>query len=157
MQSRPTEMEIGDRAPIGEISADGKRIFRLDSDIEFPVAHGGLGNRKIGPIFYRLRRGPSRQTDRNQINILEKMTVRKRNIAFDRRAGDWSSGFQIGIGACRQGIVSCDQNTVRSQIEIEIRFGQLGENNAPSHGKRTAGEIPMKSFQGQGVIMKKET
>ena len=98
MQSRPTQVQIGNRSPIGQISADGKRILGLDRDIEFPVAHRRLGNRIIGPIFDRLWRRSSRQTDRNQIDIFEKMTVRQGNVAFNRRSSDWSSGFQIGIG-----------------------------------------------------------
>ena len=76
MQSGAGQLQVSDRAAGGEISANEEWIFRLDRDIKFPVANWRIGKRKLRTRLGRLRRGPSRQSDRNQIDVLEKLTIR---------------------------------------------------------------------------------
>ena len=47
MQSGAGQLQVDDRAAVGEISANQKWIFRLDRDIEFPIANRRIGKRKF--------------------------------------------------------------------------------------------------------------
>ena len=67
-------MQIAGRAAVGQISANENRIFGFDRDIEFPIADRRLRHRKIRTIGRRLRRGTPRQTDRNEIDVFQKLT-----------------------------------------------------------------------------------
>ncbi len=77
-QTGPTQMQIHQRPALREIAANPERIFRLDRDIEFPVAQRRLRKGKIGLGGGQLRpwRRPAGKTDRNQVDVLQELTIR---------------------------------------------------------------------------------
>ena len=91
-------MQIDNSFSIREVTANRKRIFRFDRDVEFPIAQRRSFNRIVRPVFNRLRRGPARQSDRNQIDVFKEMTVGQRDISLHRRAHHRPGNFQIRVG-----------------------------------------------------------
>ena len=76
MQPGPGDMEVHDRSPIGQVSANHERILGFHHHVEFPIADGRLRHGEIRSIGGRLWRRTARQSDRDQIDILEQRTVR---------------------------------------------------------------------------------
>src|SRR6266851_7412028 len=93
MQTVAGQMEIAGRAAIGEVTANQKRLFGLDSHVEFPIAKRRLRNRKIWTRRRRLRRRTPRQADWNEIEIFQELTVRQRDRAGDIGATKWPGDF----------------------------------------------------------------
>src|ERR1700674_5367326 len=75
-QSRAGKMQVHEGPAIREISSNEKRVLGFDCHVEFPIANRRLRDRKIRTFGRWLRSGTPRQTDRNQIDVLEKLTVR---------------------------------------------------------------------------------
>src|SRR5438105_15829535 len=84
------------------------------------------------------------------------MAVRQCDISLDRRAGHWAGYFQIRIGARGQRIVARNQYALGSQINVHVRFRQLGENNAAAERERSTSEIAAESFQRHRVVPKQQ-
>src|SRR6266852_3554262 len=76
VQTRPDQFQIDDCAAIREVSADQKSILCLDRDVELPIAQWRSRKGKLRLRRWWLRRRPTRQPDRNQIDVLEKLAIR---------------------------------------------------------------------------------
>src|SRR5713101_9760983 len=109
MQSAAGQMQIADRAAVGEITANQKRILGLDRYVEFPITKRRLGNGKVRTRCRRLRCGTSRQADWDEIEIFQELTVRHRDRAGNVSAIKWPGDFDIGIRARRERVVARDQ------------------------------------------------
>src|SRR5438132_11856563 len=78
MQSAAGQMQISDRAAVGEITANQQRILGLDRYVAFPIAKRRLGNGKVRTRNLILPRATSRQADWVEINVFQELTVRNR-------------------------------------------------------------------------------
>ena len=150
-QARAGQMQIHDGAAVGQIAANQKWVLGLDRDIEFPIADGRLRNGKIGAVRWRLRRGATRQADRDQIDVLEQGTVRQGDVASNGRALERADHSHVRVRARGERIVSSDQNTLRLELKIEIRFGQLWERDLPRDRERSARQIAIEALEMEDI------
>ena len=82
------------------------------------------------------------------------MAVRQCDTSFHRRARHRTGYFQIRVGARGQRIVARNQYTLGPQINVYVRFGQLGENNPAAERERSTSEIAAESFQRHRIVPK---
>ena len=97
MQSRAAQFQIAHGPAVGQVAANEHRVLRLNRDIKFPIADRRLREGKIRARRRRLRRGPARQTDWEQIDILKELTVGQCDIACDSCAADRSDDFDVRV------------------------------------------------------------
>src|SRR5690242_5819657 len=99
MQTGPADLHVYNGVAAREIAANQKRLLALDREIEFPIAQRRVGKRNVRMIRHRLgvRRGSSRQSDRNDFDILEKTAVGRPDPAAYGRAVERTRDFHVGI------------------------------------------------------------
>ena len=102
-----------------------------------------------------VRRGPARQTDRDDIDVFQEAAVRRQHLTAHGRACERAFDFDIGIDARGQVIVPRHEHAVGFQTQIEIRFGQFRQIDRAADGERAAGEIAAEAVKSQqGVVLK---
>src|SRR5437762_7397459 len=123
-------MQIADRAAVGEITANQKRILGLNRYVEFPIAKRRLGNGKVRTRCRRLRCGTSRQADWDEIEIFQELTVCQRDRPSDIGTVKWAGNFDVGVCPGREGVVARDQCALRLELKIQIRCRQFWKCHA---------------------------
>src|SRR5256714_677042 len=151
MQPCTGQLQIANRSASGQVPANEDGILCFNCNIEFPVAKWWIRQRKFRPRRGRLRRRSAGQTDRNQIDILQEMTVRHRDIAGNRGREEWSRHLEVCVRARRQRIVSRDEHALRLQLQIKSRLSQFGKGNPATDCERATGQLATKTLQRYGV------
>src|SRR5437667_9729549 len=147
-------MQIADRAAVGEITANQKRMLGLDRYVEFPIAKRRLGNGKVRTRSRRPRCGTSRQADWDEIEIFQELTVRHRDRAGNVSAIKWPGDFDIGVSPRRERVVARDQCAVRFQLKIQARRCQCRKCYAAGDLEMSAGKFASKLLDRERVPRK---
>src|SRR5207253_9783237 len=89
---------------------------------------------------------------RDQINVLQNLTVRHRHVAGDCRCREWARDLEVCIRPRYERIVSRNQHALGFELQIQSRFRELEKRDSASHSEGATGQIACESIQTQRVL-----
>src|SRR5436305_8743798 len=99
METCSRKFYVSDRTAGRQVPANQHRIFCFNCDIEFPIAEWRVRKRNLRALLWRLRRGPSWEADRNEIDVFQDMTVCPCDVATDCCRRGWAGHRFVGVPA----------------------------------------------------------